>query len=123
MGGRYAVNFAARHPKRVTAAASIHGTSLVTREVDSPHLVMQKAKAEFYFGCAEFDPWMPLKVAHILDDTAKRSGINAEVEILKGLDHGFAFPTLKVYDKVGAERHWERLLSLFRRRLLMRPRA
>jgi carboxymethylenebutenolidase len=31
--------------------------------------------------------------------------------------HGFAFPQRLCYDKPAAERHWERLLALYRRRL------
>jgi carboxymethylenebutenolidase len=34
-----------------------------------------------------------------------------------GVHHGFAFPQLKVYDKPATERHWERLITLYRRRL------
>jgi carboxymethylenebutenolidase len=39
------------------------------------------------------------------------------VEDYPGVHHGFAFPQRPVYDKLAAERHWERLLGLFRRRL------
>jgi carboxymethylenebutenolidase len=42
---------------------------------------------------------------------------NAEVEIFPAADHGFAFPLRPVYNKAAAEKHWERLLSLYRRKL------
>ena len=42
---------------------------------------------------------------------------NAEVEIYPGTHHGFAFPKRPVYDRDAAERHWERLLALYRRNL------
>jgi carboxymethylenebutenolidase len=42
---------------------------------------------------------------------------NAEVEIYPGTHHGFAFPKRPVYERNAAERHWERLLSLYRRNL------
>jgi carboxymethylenebutenolidase len=42
---------------------------------------------------------------------------NAEVEIYPAADHGFAFPLRPVYNKAAAEKHWERLLSLYRRKL------
>jgi hypothetical protein len=32
-----------------------------------------------------------------------------------GFHHGFAFPQRWCYDKPAAERHWERLISLYRR--------
>jgi len=41
------------------------------------------------------------------------AGVNAEVELYKGADHGFAFPRRPTYSKADAERHWERLFSLF----------
>jgi carboxymethylenebutenolidase len=42
---------------------------------------------------------------------------NTEIEIYLGVDHGFAFPQRPAYDKAAAERHWERLIALFRRQL------
>jgi carboxymethylenebutenolidase len=117
MSGQHAVNFAARHPRQVTAAASFHGVRLVTDRPDSPHLMMQTTSAEFYFGCAELDPWAPLDEVRVLDAVLKAKGVRGEVEILKGLDHGFVFPQRHTYDKDGAERHWERLFSLLKRRV------
>jgi carboxymethylenebutenolidase len=32
-------------------------------------------------------------------------------------EHGFVFPQRAVYHQAGAERHWERLFDLFRRKL------
>lgn len=118
MSGQYAVNFAARHRERIGAAASIYGVKLVTDQDDSPHLMLGRANAEFYFGCAEHDSWSPLEMVEALDQAAKAYAPNTtEVELYSGAHHGFAFPERPVYDKVSAERHWERLFSLFRRRL------
>ena len=41
------------------------------------------------------------------------SGNNGELEIHQGVHHGFAFPERWCYDKDAAERHWERLISLY----------
>jgi len=118
MSGQYAINFAARYPDRVAAAASIYGVQLVTDQADSPHLAAQKAKAEMYFACAEHDPYAPLEMVQALDQTVKSKNLNAEVELYPGVHHGFAFPQRgAVYDKAAAERHWERLFALWRRRL------
>jgi carboxymethylenebutenolidase len=117
MSGRYAINFAARYPERVGAAASFYGTQLVTDEADSPHLVASRASGELYFGCAETDRWAPLETVEALATTLKAAGVNAEVEVYPGVEHGFAFPQRAVYDKAAAERHWERLFALFRRNL------
>ena len=115
MSGQYSVNAAARHPERIFAAASIYGVRLVTDKPDSPHLAPAKTGAELYFGCAETDHWAPPEMVEALGKAM--AGANAEVELYPGVEHGFAFPQRPVYNKQAAERHWERLFSLFRRRL------
>ena len=117
MSGQYAICFAARYPERVAAAASIYGVQLVTDKADSPHLAAQKARGELYFACAEHDSYAPLEMVEALDQTVKSKNLNAEVELYPEAHHGFAFPQRAVYDKPAAERHWERLFALWRRRL------
>jgi len=117
MSGQFAINAAAARPDRVAAAASIYGTFLVTDKDDSPHLAARKAKGELYFGCAEIDQWAPAEMVEALDASLKTDAVDAEVEIYPGVHHGFAFPARPVYDKTSAERHWERLLALYRRKL------
>ena len=118
MSGQYAINFAARYPDRVGAAASIYGVQLVTDKADSPHLAAQTAKGELYFACAEHDSYAPMEMVQTLDQTVKSKNLNAEVELYEGVHHGFAFPQRgAVYDKPAAERHWERLFALWKRRL------
>lgn len=117
MSGQYAINAAARHPERIACAASLYGVQLVTDAQDSPHLAAQKTRAELYFACAEHDSYAPLEMVQALDASLKAREANAEVELYEGVHHGFAFPQRAVYDKPAAERHWERLFSLFRRNL------
>ena len=116
MSGRYAVNAATHFPDRVKAAASIYGTHLATDQPDSPHLAANKTKAELYFACAETDIYAPQEI--IEQVKAGMKGSNNEVEIYPGTHHGFAFPKRPVYDRDAAERHWERLLALYRRNLV-----
>ena len=115
MSGRYAINAATHFPDRVKAAASIYGTHLATDQPDSPHLAAGKTRAELYFGCAETDIYAPREVIEKVKQAMQ--GTNAEVEIYPGTHHGFAFPKRPVYDRDAAERHWERLLALYRRNL------
>jgi carboxymethylenebutenolidase len=115
MSGRYAVNAATHFPDRVKAAASIYGTHLATDQPDSPHLASSKTKAELYFGCAETDVYAPQEIIDKLQTSMK--GAHAEVEVYPGTHHGFAFPKRPVYHRDAAERHWERLLALYRRNL------
>jgi len=115
MSGRYAINAATHFPDRVKAAASIYGVQLATDQPDSPHLAATKTKAELYFACAETDIYAPQEII----DKVKQAmtDANAEVEVYPGTHHGFAFPKRPVYDRDAAERHWERLLALYRRNL------
>ena len=117
MSGPYALAAAARYPARIAAAASYYGTWLVSDAVESPHLTLGKGKAELYIACAEIDELAPLTMVEELRGLFKKSGSPGELELYPGVHHGFAFPQRKVYDKPAAERHWERLIALYRRRL------
>ena len=117
MSGPYALAAAARYPQRIAAAASFYGTWLVSDAVESPHLTLAKAKGELYIACAEIDDLAPLPMVEELRGLFDKSGAAGELEIYPGVHHGFAFPQRKVYDKPAAERHWERLIALYRRRL------
>jgi carboxymethylenebutenolidase len=116
MSGRYAINAATHFADRVKAAASVYGTHLATDQPDSPHLAAQKTKAELYFACAETDIYAPMEIIEKVKH--RMQGANAEVEIYPGTHHGFAFPKRPVYDRNAAERHWERLVALYRRNLI-----
>jgi len=117
MSGPYALAAAARYPDRIAAAASYYGTWLVSDATESPHLTLGKGKAELYIACAEIDDLAPLPMVEELKRLFEKAGSPGELEIYPGVHHGFAFPQRKVYDKPAAERHWERLIALYRRRL------
>jgi carboxymethylenebutenolidase len=118
MSGRYAINAATHFPDRVKAAASIYGTQLATDQDDSPHLAAGKTTAELYFACAETDIYAPAEIIEKVKQAMSGARTRAEVEIYPGTHHGFAFPKRPVYDRDAAERHWERLLALYRRNLV-----
>jgi carboxymethylenebutenolidase len=117
MSGQYAMNIAVRHKDRVRAAASIYGVALVTDKPDSPHLIPAQTDARLYFGCAENDHYAPMEMVDALRAQIAAGGGHAEVEIYAGTQHGFAFPSRPMYDKQAAERHWERLFTLFEQAL------
>jgi carboxymethylenebutenolidase len=87
--------------------------ALVSDKADSPHLAPQRTDARLDFGCAEHDSYAPLPMIDQLRAEIGAKGGNAEVEIYPGTAHGFAFPSRPAYDKPAAERHWERLFTLF----------
>jgi carboxymethylenebutenolidase len=93
---------------------------LVSDAEESPHLTLGKAKGELYIACAEHDDLAPLPMVEELRGLFNKSGAKGELEMYPKVHHGFAFPERNVYDKPAAERHWERLIALYRRRL---PRA
>lgn len=117
MSGPYALAAAARFPDRVAAAASFYGTLLVSDAEESPHLTLGKAKGELYISCAEHDDLAPPEMVAELKALFAASGNPGELEVQPGVHHGFAFPERWCYDRPAAERHWERLIALYRRRL------
>lgn len=117
MSGPYALAAAARFPDRVGAAASFYGTWLISDAEESPHLSLGKAKGELYIACAEHDDLAPLPMVAELQALFDKSGVTGELEMYPQVHHGFAFPKRWCYDVAAAERHWERLIALYRRRL------
>ncbi len=117
MSGPYALAAAARYPGRIAAAASFYGTWLVSDAEESPHLTLGRGRAELYIACAEIDELAPLPMVAELRALFEASGAAGEIELHPGVHHGFAFPQRRIYDRAAAERHWERLIALYRRRL------
>ena len=117
MSGPYSLAAAARYPDRIAAAASFDGTWLVSDAEESPHLNFAKARGEIYISCAEHDDLAPPAMVEELKGHFARSGAMGELEIQPDVHHGFAFPQRWCYDKPASERHWERLIGLYRRNL------
>ena len=117
MSGPYALAAAARYPNQIGAAASFYGTWLVSDAEESPHGTFSKKNPEVYIACAEHDELAPLPMVEKLRATFKKSQAPGEIEMYPHVHHGFAFPERWCYEKAAAERHWERLLSLYKRRL------
>ena len=80
-----------------------------------PHLTLGQGSAELYIACAEHDELAPLPMVDELRALFEASGARGELEVYPAVHHGFAFPGRWCFDKPGAERHWERLIALYRR--------
>jgi carboxymethylenebutenolidase len=117
MGGGYALRAAGVFPDRVAAAASFHGGSLATDRPDSPHQLAAQMRARLYVGVAGVDPGFTDEQRQRLDAALGEAGLNYEIEIYEGAQHGFAVHNHRVYDRAASERHWERLLALFQAEL------
>jgi carboxymethylenebutenolidase len=118
MSGPFVVWAAAANPERFRCIASIHGAHMATDAPDSPHRMAPQIKCESYFACAETDRWAPPSDIEKLQTALQEAGTSHRIEWYPGVEHGFVFPTRTgVYNQVAAERHWERVFSLFRRTL------
>jgi len=114
MGGSLSFRAAAAVPSRIGAVGSFHGgNGLVTKEANSPHLLLAKTNATFLVCQAQNDdaqqPQMKddLKAAFV---AAKRT---ATVEVYHA-DHGWCVPGGQVYNKAEAERAWTALGGLYK---------
>ncbi len=117
MGGGMVMRTAAHYPERVAAAASFHGSRLVTDAPDSPHLLAGKITAELYFGHADQDQSMSLEDIARLNESLSAAGVRYQAELYTGAMHGFTMPDLPVYNEAACNKHWDRLLALFARTL------
>ena len=118
MSGPFAISAASALPNRIKAAASIHGVNLLTDKDDSPHRKANQITAEIYFAMAEKDKWADPTMVKALDEHLKSVGTNFRIEWYADTDHGFVFPNRgALYDKPAAEKHFERILSLFDRNI------
>ncbi|MBV1906677.1 MAG: dienelactone hydrolase family protein [Pseudomonadales bacterium] len=119
MSGPFVFSAASTFSPRMQASASFHGIRLITDDAKSPHLRAGGIDGEIYFGCAEHDDWAPPEMIRSLESHLDDESVDWRVEWYPGTKHGFVFPLRgqDIYHKVSAERHWERLMDLFERRL------
>lgn len=118
MSGPFVMWAAAQFPDRLRCIASIHGANMATDRPDSPHRMAPRIHCESYFACAETDKWAPPADVQALQAALQAAGTPHRVEWYPGVEHGFVFPLRAgIFNQVAAERHWERLFSLFARTL------
>ena len=112
MGGPMAFRTASANPDRVGAVASFHGGGLVTKDPDSPHLLVSKTKAALLVAIAANDDMRSPDEKNVLKETFAKSGNAAEIEVYSGA-HGWCPPDSTVYKMDDAEKAWTRLLALY----------
>ena len=124
MSGPFVMWAAATFPDRLQCIASIHGANMATAAPDSPHRMAPRVYCESYFACAEIDKWAPPADIAQLQEALQTAGTPHRIEWYPAVEHGFVFPQRAgIYNKAAAERHWERLFSLFARNLHAAPRV
>ena len=117
MGGALALRTAAHRPEQVEAAAAFHPARLVTDAPDSPHLLVDRLKAEVYVASADNDQSMTPEQQRKLDEALTEAKVPHTCEQYDGASHGFTMSDTHVYDEAATERHWDALLGLLARRL------
>jgi carboxymethylenebutenolidase len=117
MGGGLALRTAGTYANKVAAVASFHAGNLANDAPNSPHLFIKKIESEIYIAHADNDASMPPEQREKLQQAIETSGVTAEVEVYKGAAHGFTMADLPAYNEAALDRHWEKLLALFQRRL------
>lgn len=113
MGGPIVMRTAAAVPGRVGAGATFHGGGLVTKNADSPHLLVPQMKASFLHCVAENDDQRDPTAKDVLKETFAKNNLPAEIEVYAGAAHGWTVPDSAVYNQPQAEKAWSRLLVLF----------
>jgi carboxymethylenebutenolidase len=112
MGGPLVLRTAAARADRIGAAATFHGGGLVTKDADSPHLLIPQSKAHYLIAIAANDDESDPNSKTVLRETFERAHLSAEVEVYAGTQHGWCPPDSMVYNRDQAEKAWARLLVL-----------
>ena len=112
MGGPLVLRTAAARADRIGAAATFHGGGLVTKDADSPHLLIPQTKANYLIAIAANDDEREPDSKTVLREAFGNAHLSAEVEVYAGTQHGWCPPDSKVYNHDQAEKAWARLLVL-----------
>jgi carboxymethylenebutenolidase len=114
--GPLAFHTAAVRSDRIRAVGSFHGGGLVTRDANSPHLLIPKTKASFVVAIARNDDQKQPDAKDTLKATFAAAKRPATVEVYPA-DHGWCVAGSQAYDQPSAERAWAELLRLYRANL------
>ena len=117
MSGPFALRTAAARPERIGAVATFHGGGLVTKNPDSPHLLISQTKARYLVAIAASDDKNDPDAKVVLRESFDHAHLDAEVEVYEGTQHGWCPPDAVVYNHDQAEKAWGRLLVLLHKAL------
>ena len=113
MGGSMTFRTAAAVP-RIGAVGSFHGgNGLVTKDANSPHLLIGKTNATFLVCQAQNDDKTAPQMKDDLKAAFTAAHKNATVEVYHA-DHGWCVPGGAVYNQAEAERAWTALGALYK---------
>jgi carboxymethylenebutenolidase len=122
MGGPMTLRAAAALPDRIGGGASFHGGGLVTDKPDSPHLLVPRIKAQYYFGVAANDDASDPEAKTKLRQAFDAAKLQAKIEVYEGCLHGWCVKDMplsaegkQIYNEAQAERAWNELITLYKR--------
>jgi len=124
MGGPLTVMAAAGVPERIGAGASFHGGGLVTARPDSPHRLVPRLRARFYFAIAANDDQRQPEAKTELAQAFAAAHLPMRFEVYPGTLHGWCVKDMPlqdgkpIYNEPAAERAWHELLVLYREALV-----
>ena len=116
MGGPLSFRTAAAVPGRIAAVGSFHGGGLVTKNPNSPHLLIPKTNAAYLIAKARNDDAKEPTVKDDLKAAFAAAGRTATVEVYPA-DHGWCVKGSAVYNEAEAERAWAALLAMYKTQL------
>jgi carboxymethylenebutenolidase len=115
--GPFAFRTGATKSDRIRAVATFHGGGLVTKDLDSPHLLIPKTKASFVVAIARNDDQKQPEAKDVLRKAFAQAKRPAIVEVYPA-DHGWCVAGGPPYDHAQAERAWAELLRLYKANLV-----
>lgn len=116
MGGPLSFRTAAAVPGRIAAVGSFHGGGLVTKNPNSPHLLIPKTNAAYLIAKARNDDAKEPTVKDDLKAAFAAAGRPATVEVYPA-DHGWCVKGSAVYNEAEAERAWAALSAMYKTQL------
>jgi carboxymethylenebutenolidase len=84
----------------------------VTKNPDSPHLLVPSMKVSDLFAVAENDDQRDPDSKNVLKETFANANLPAEIEVYPAA-HGWCVPDSEVYNEAQAEKAWSRMLAIF----------
>jgi carboxymethylenebutenolidase len=118
MSGQFVMTVAGTFPDHFRASISCYGVAIVTDGDDSPHRLAEHVRGELFFAFAEKDEYVPAAAIETLRDTLDAHGVDYQLEIYPGTEHGFCFPQRPwCYAEEAAEDVWQRSFEMFERQL------
>lgn len=121
-GAGLALYAATTFPEDIGAMASILGIGFIRNDPDSPHLRIDRARAELYFAFAGEDEIISAQDVQALASMLAASQLKHSIVVHPGVRHGYAFPGRPVYDAAAAARDGAALRALFARTLAEREK-